>query len=67
MKNGIDAFKSSIYLDSGVDLADKGIGCKESNGACEKPESEYHDGRVSEVEQCWNEFGDFQFGHKVEN
>ena len=49
MENETDALKSSIYLDSSIDLADEGISCKESDGTCEEPESEYHDGSVSKI------------------
>jgi hypothetical protein len=60
-------FKSSINLDSSIDLTDEGIGSKKANSTHKKPERENHDACISEVQQCGNELGDLKFGDKVEN
>ena len=59
--------KLLINLDSCVDLAYKEVGSVESNGARQEPKGEHHEGRVTKVEQCWNESGNVELSEEVEN
>lgn len=43
------SLKSSINLDSSVDLTDEGIGSEEANSTRKKPECENHDACVAKV------------------
>lgn len=58
---------SSVYLDSSIDLTNKGVGSKEANSTRKKPECENHDTCVAEVQQCGNELCNLKFCYKVEN
>ena len=50
----------SVYLYGTVNLTDKVVGGKESDGSGEKPKRSNHETGVGKVEESRHEFGDFQ-------
>jgi len=61
------ALNFSVDFDLRVDYFDESIRSIETNSTGQNPEGKHNDSRVSEVQECGNNLGDFELRDKIEN